>query len=76
MVSMMKGFCTEVLSNQGERSMNFYFIMVPLRKQVLKYGTPKPSIRVREALHKGFAAGLFCLRGRAISAYGGSSRSD
>ena len=24
--------------------MNFYFIMVPLRKKVLKYGTPKPSI--------------------------------
>ena len=23
--------------------MNFYFIMVPLRKKVLKYGTPKPS---------------------------------
>ena len=24
--------------------MNFYFIRVPLRKKVLKYGTPKPSI--------------------------------
>ena len=30
--------------NQGEKSINFYFIMVPLRKKVLKYGTPKPSI--------------------------------
>ena len=49
MVSMMKGFYTEVLSNQGERSLNFYFIMVPLRKQVLKYGTPKPS-----EFHRGF----------------------
>ena len=26
--------------------MNFYFIRVPLRKKVLKYGTPKPSISV------------------------------
>ena len=30
------------LSNQGEKSINF--IRVPLRKTVLKYGTPKPSI--------------------------------
>ena len=34
---------TGLLSNQGEKSINFYFIMVPLRKKVLKYGTPKPS---------------------------------
>ena len=32
-----------LLSNQGEKSINSYFIMVPLRKKVLKYGTPKPS---------------------------------
>ena len=34
---------TGFLSNQGEKSINSYFIMVPLRKKVLKYGTPKPS---------------------------------
>ena len=32
-----------LLSNQGEKSINFYFIRVPLRKKVIKYGTPKPS---------------------------------
>ena len=32
-----------VVSNQGEKSINFYFIRLPLRKKVLKYGTPKPS---------------------------------
>ena len=32
-----------LLSNQGEKSINLFFIMVPLRKKVLKYGTPKPS---------------------------------
>ena len=31
-----------LLSNQGEKSINFYFTRVPLRKKVLKYGTPKP----------------------------------
>ena len=31
-----------LLSNKGEKSINFYFTMVPLRKKVLKYGTPKP----------------------------------
>ena len=35
---------TGLLSNQGEKSINFYFIVVPLRKKVLKYGTPKPSV--------------------------------
>ena len=35
-----------LLSNQGEKSINFYFIRVPLRKKVLKYGTPKPRLRV------------------------------
>ena len=30
-----------LLNNQGEKSINFYFIRVPLRKKVLKYGTPK-----------------------------------
>ena len=44
---------TGLLSNQGEKSINLYSIMVPLRKtvfhngsfkkKVLKYGTPKPS---------------------------------
>ena len=34
---------TGLLSNQGEKSINLYFIRVPLRKKVLKYGTPKPS---------------------------------
>ena len=38
------GCYTGLLSNQGEKSINFYFIMVPLRKTVLKYGTPKNSI--------------------------------
>ena len=32
-----------LLSNQGKTGINFCFIMVPLRKKVLKYGTPKPS---------------------------------
>ena len=32
------------LSNQGAKSRNFYFMMVPLRKKVLKYGTPKPRV--------------------------------
>ena len=42
-----------LLSNQGEKSMNFYFIRVPLRKKVLKYGTPKPrSLLSLEALPK------------------------
>ena len=31
---------TGLSSNQGEKSVNFYFISVPLKK-VLKYGTPK-----------------------------------
>ena len=35
---------TGLLSNQGEKSINLYFIRVLLRKKVLKYGTPKPSI--------------------------------
>ena len=34
-----------LLSNQGEKSIDFYFIRVPLRKKVLKYGTPKPRLR-------------------------------
>ena len=33
-----------LLSNQGEKSINLYFIRVLLRKKVLKYGTPKPSM--------------------------------
>ena len=39
-----------LLSNQGEKSINFYFIRVPLRKKVLKYGTPKPSIKSESAI--------------------------
>ena len=34
---------TGLLSNQGGKSINFYFILVPLRKKVSKYGTLKPS---------------------------------
>ena len=33
-----------LLSNQGEKSVNLSFIMVPLRKTVLKYGIPKPRL--------------------------------
>ena len=36
-----------LLSSQGEKSIDFYFIRVPLRKKVLKYGTPKPSVGLR-----------------------------
>ena len=36
-----------LLEKLGEKSMDFYFIMVPLRnrsqKKVFKYGTPEPS---------------------------------
>ena len=38
-----------LLSNQGEKSINFHFIRVPLRKRVLKYGTPKPSNKAPRA---------------------------
>ena len=31
-----------LLSNQGEKSINFHFIMVPFEEKVLKYGTPEP----------------------------------
>ena len=34
-----------LLSVQGAKRIHFYFIMVPLRKKVLKYGTPKPRFR-------------------------------
>ena len=34
---------TGLLSNQEEKSINFYFIRVSLTKKVLKYGTPKPT---------------------------------
>ena len=36
-----------LLSNQGEKSIHFYFRRVPLRKKVLKYGTPKPRFHSR-----------------------------
>ena len=42
-VSLTQRSFPGLLSNQGEKSINLYFIMVPLRKKVLKYGTPKPS---------------------------------
>ena len=32
-----------LLSNQGEKSIHFFFVRVPLRQKVLKCGTPKPS---------------------------------
>ena len=35
---------TGLLRNQGEKGINLYFIMAPLRKEVLEYCTPKPSI--------------------------------
>ena len=38
-----RGF-TGLLSSQGEKGINLYFIMVPLRQKVLKSGTPKPSL--------------------------------
>ena len=39
---------TGLLSNQGAKSINCYFIMDPFfKKKVLKYGTPKPSIGER-----------------------------
>ena len=37
------GIFSGLLSNQGEKSNDFCFIRVPLRKNVLKYGTPKPG---------------------------------
>ena len=37
---------TGLLSNLGEKEYKLYFIMVPLRKKVVKYGTPKPSLGV------------------------------
>ena len=44
---------TGLLSNQGEKSINSYFIRVPLRKKVLKYGTPKPSCTTLMTLNYG-----------------------
>ena len=41
---------TGPLSNQGEKSTNFYFIMVPVRKKGLKYGTPKLSLGILTGL--------------------------
>ena len=44
LIPYLKGMrITGLLSNQGEKSINLYFIRVPLRKKVLKYDTPKPS---------------------------------
>ena len=36
---------TGLLSNQGEKSIHFYFINGSCKKKVLKYGTPKPRKR-------------------------------
>ena len=64
------GFLSGRLSNQGEKSINFYFIRVPLRKKVLKYGTPKPSYkgsasRVRKGFGaQGFRFGVWAPRSR------------
>ena len=33
-----------LLSNQGEKSINFFFHKGSFKKKVLKYGTPKPSL--------------------------------
>ena len=40
---------TGLLSKQGEKSINVYFIMVPLSKKVLKYCTPKPRYHGNES---------------------------
>ena len=45
---MALGGFTGLLSNQAEKRIDFYFLMVPLSKKVLKYGTPKPSLRFRD----------------------------
>ena len=55
-----------LLSNQGEKSIDFYFIMVPLRKKVLKYGTPKPSFWNRA----GFRVLVFVSFGFRFSVWG------
>ena len=56
-----------LLSNQGEKSINFYFIIVPLRKKVLKYGTPKPRFRVWESVFRGLRLSGSSLGGSWIS---------
>ena len=50
------------LSNQGEKSVNFCFIRVPLSKKVLKYGTPKPSLLVIGFRARGLGFGDFGCR--------------
>ena len=39
----MKGYGTGLLSNQGEKSINFLFHKGSFKKKVLKYGTPSPG---------------------------------
>ena len=57
----ISGVCLQAytgrLSNQGEKSINFYFIRVPLRQKVLKYGTPKPSTNLKELVRFLWCAG-------------------
>ena len=55
---------TGLLSNQGEKSISFYFVMVPLRKQVLKYGTPKPSLSPEQVAEKHIEQALPVFRSR------------
>ena len=52
-----RGLFPGLLSNLGEKSINLYFIRVPLRKKVLKYATPKPSsgaLKHRTLVSQGF----------------------
>ena len=55
-----------LLSNQGEKSINFYFIMVSIKKKVLKYGTPKPRYRVGR-IRRGFWAVLEVLQASTLT---------
>ena len=43
----MKCIVSGLLSNQGEKRINSYFVVAPFEKKVLKYGTPKPRFRVQ-----------------------------
>ena len=47
MVPEIVGSYSGLIRNQGEKSINCYFIRVPFRKKELKYGTPKPSSGTR-----------------------------
>ena len=47
--------CLGFYVTREKRGTNFYFILVPLRKKVLKSGTPKPRCRAQreKGLHFG-----------------------